>query len=302
MLETLNGKAFGVQSKSNDEFASMKPFMRVHILGARGSYSGSKTNPSAFASLTTSVLVEAGEDLIVLDAGSAVSKLKGNLVREWPAERFALMLTHYHMDHVIGFPFMPRPEKGVVKVIGPRLAAGGAKHALNQLLTPPLFPLTLDKIGTFDFVDLPEEPLTFNQGAVTVGALPVNHPGGAMAYRLNFKGRSMCFIPDIELPHDFHQSLDPKLIAFVENTDLLMIDSAYSPEDWPRHIGWGHSHWKQGLHLAKRAGAKQLMPMHFSPSYSDESIEQWEVAAKAVAGEVSVDFARDGLQVTLSCE
>ena len=105
----------------------------VSLLGVRGSYSSSKSRPSLYGSHTTCALVQAGSQMIMLDAGSGATNVDTDRVRGWSGEDFSLLLTHYHHDHVIGFPFMARPAAGTLQVFGPRLDEVGPEEALRRM-------------------------------------------------------------------------------------------------------------------------------------------------------------------------
>lgn len=276
----------------------------VSLLGVRGSYSSSKSRPSLYGSHTTCALVQAGSQMIMLDAGSGATNADTDRVRGWSGEDFSLLLTHYHHDHVIGFPFMARPAAGTLQVFGPRLGEVGPEEALRRMVAPPLFPVELEMLGPIAFQPFDPSSHSFTLGrgedALRVRSQAVNHPGGAVGYRIEHKGHVFCFIPDIELPNDPSVAFDPELIAFITGADALVIDAAYAVEDFARYIGWGHSHWGQALELAEQAGVRTLLPAHVNPSYADEEIARWEQAARAKATTVQVEFARESAIITLS--
>ena len=47
-----------------------------------------------------------------------------------------------------------------------------------------------------------------------------------------------------------------------------------------KHIGWGHSSWKDAVDVAKTSNVKKLILYHFSPEYSDEVVSNIEVRAQ----------------------
>jgi ribonuclease BN (tRNA processing enzyme) len=63
-----------------------------------------------------------------------------------------------------------------------------------------------------------------------------------------------------------------------------MHDSQYSDEEYPAHVGWGHSALSHALTFAKRTEAGRLMLFHHDPMHSDDfldefsrtAVEQWE--------------------------
>ena len=83
-----------------NKFEQTKAAFRLTVLGARGSMPIEGENYSLYGGATSCYKVEAGNEEIYLDAGSGI-------VNAIPAQnsRITVLLTHVHLDHIIGFPF-----------------------------------------------------------------------------------------------------------------------------------------------------------------------------------------------------
>ena len=70
--------------------------------------------------------------------------------------------------------------------------------------------------------------------------------------------------------------------ALAVDADLLIHDSQYSTDEYPNHVGWGHSSLKQiaGLRDALRR-SKHLVPFHHDPGHTDVDIDR--LMAEAIA-------------------
>jgi L-ascorbate metabolism protein UlaG (beta-lactamase superfamily) len=67
---------------------------------------------------------------------------------------------------------------------------------------------------------------------------------------------------------------DRKMASFAQDTDLLISDAQYTPEEYPSHVGWGHATTHDALQLALRARARRVALFHHDPERSDEALDQ----------------------------
>jgi len=78
--------------------------------------------------------------------------------------------------------------------------------------------------------------------------------------------------------------LDSVLREYADGADLLIYDAQYTPEEYSRFRGWGHSTWAEGVKVARDAGAKQLLLFHHDPSHNDVFLDDIaEVAQQSFA-------------------
>ena len=94
----------------------------------------------------------------------------------------------------------------------------------------------------------------------------LSHPGYCLGYRVEYKGRSVCYITDNELYLGSSPNHNPhyenKLAEFVKHTDLLITDTTYTDEEYQGKVGWGHSCISKVTELAHRAEVKSLRDYH----------------------------------------
>jgi ribonuclease BN (tRNA processing enzyme) len=82
--------------------------------------------------------------------------------------------------------------------------------------------------------------------------------------------------------------------------DLLLHDAQYTREEYPRHIGWGHSTIHDALVFARLAGVKHLVPFHHDPAREDAALEAAVNAAiRDVVPEFPVTPAAEGTRFDL---
>src|SRR3546814_1734937 len=87
-------------------------------------------------------------------------------------------------------------------------------------------------------------------------------------YRVDFAGRSLCYVTDTE--HD-EERLDRNVLELIEGADLVIYDSTYTDEEFSKFRNWGHSTWQEGVRLCDKAGVGKLVLFHHDPSHRSEA-------------------------------
>ncbi|MCR6734301.1 MAG: MBL fold metallo-hydrolase [Afipia sp.] len=276
----------------------MPTTMSVRFWGVRGSIPCPGPNTVRYGGNTSCVEVRCGEHLLVFDAGSGLRLLGGALADEAPHVDIDLFLSHCHIDHLIGLPFfVPAFVKGnrLRLWAGNLKPAGGVKEAVRKLMSYPLFPIEIEAAqGSVEFTDFAPGDVLMPRPGIKVMTAALNHPGGATGYRVEFGGRAMAYITDTELSAD---AIDPALLALARDASIVIIDTTYTDEELPEHVGWGHSSWQQAVRLANEAGVGKLYLFHHDPEHDDNEMDRIaEAAARARPGTV---VAREGLSIEI---
>lgn len=264
--------------------------------GVRGTIPCPAASHMEFGGNTSCVEVVAGDERIVLDAGTGL-RLLG---KQWMArkvQRATLLLSHTHLDHISGFPFFaPAFQPGFrLRVIAGHLKAQNAagydiRSVLARQMERPLFPVPMKTMGcNLDFEEVTSGDSFALAGGVTVRTAPLNHPDGATGYRVEYQGRSVSYVTDTEhvvgLP-------DRNILDLIAGTDVMIYDATYTDEEYAAKIGWGHSTWREGIRLARMAGARRIALFHHEPDHDDsfmagleqEAQQEWPEAFAAREG------------------
>jgi phosphoribosyl 1,2-cyclic phosphodiesterase len=253
--------------------------VKVTLWGTRGSLAAPGPDTMHYGGNTSCVEV-VGEDgtMLVLDAGTGIRRLGDQMTRG--LSRLDLLLTHLHMDHIQGLGFFEPlfwPELEV-HLWGPSSTTEDLHTRLSRYLSPPLFPVRLR--------DLPCKLILHDvvaTGGLEVGPFEVEaqlvcHPGPTVGYRIAGDGATLCYMPDHEPALGAKSFPDQAewLSGFelAEGADLLIHDGQFTAEEYPNHVGWGHSSIDQMLAFAKVAGVRHLVPFHHDPSHSDEFLDR----------------------------
>jgi phosphoribosyl 1,2-cyclic phosphodiesterase len=269
--------------------------LTIRFWGTRGSLPSPGPNTARYGGNTSCVEIRAGDALIVLDAGSGMRELGNRLLPAMPLEAH-VFFTHYHWDHIMGLPFFaPLFIPGnVIHLYGETKSDRDVREILSGQMIQPYFPVSM---GTECKSDIRSHPISPGDvialGEARVTCCRLNHPGDAVAYRVDHGGRSVVYATDIE--HD--ADLDASLIDLAEGADALIFDSTYTDAEYAGHVGWGHSTWRAGVEIAKAAGVGQFIIFHHLPERTDQEVAAIERAARrAFAGAVA---AREGMEIAL---
>jgi ribonuclease BN (tRNA processing enzyme) len=153
----------------------------------------------------------------------------------------------------------------------------------------------------------------------------LNHPGGSLAYRFEAKGKVCVYATDTE-PYqkvllsaatkldekkgfdkklkDHLNLLQKELIAFVKGADVLIYDTQYTENEYPRKVGFGHGYPGYALEIALAAKVKQLVLFHHDPNHPDKVVDA-EVKAiraglrKVKGAQLTINPAYEGLEIKL---
>jgi phosphoribosyl 1,2-cyclic phosphodiesterase len=270
----------------------------VRFWGVRGSIASPGADTAGVGGNTSCVEVRCGDRRIVFDAGTGLRRLGDHMLRSEPGEHaLALLLSHCHWDHIQGLPFfvpayLPTTQ---LEIFGGSSGGATVKDALAHQMTAPVFPVRLDELGaSIDYHEVrPAQP--FMLGDVSVRAARGNHPGGVLAYRLDWRGQSVVYATDTE----HYACVDQALCALADGADVLIYDAQYTPDEYRGErggrskAGWGHSTYVAAAELARSAGVGKLVLFHHDPQRSDAGVAEVEEKARALFA--STVAAREGL-------
>ena len=265
----------------------------VRFWGVRGSIAAPGPGTVRYGGNTSCLEVRCGDRLLIFDAGTGLRGLGDSLTTKGPMDA-DLFLTHTHFDHICGLPFFAplfRPGNQI------RLSAGhlqpelGLKQVLVEMMMAPLFPIPPEwfraDVHYRDFTT--GDTLTPAPG-VTLRTTPLSHPDRATGYRIEFDGRSICYITDTE--HEPGKP-DPNILSLIHGADIVIYDSTYTDAEFAMARGLGHSTWEEGVRLAADAGAKTLVIFHHEPGRTDAELD--EIAAAAEKLRPGTVVAREGM-------
>ena len=294
--------------------------VRVRFWGVRGSIAAPGPETLRYGGNTPCVTIERGRDMLILDAGTGLRKLGVCLQAEakGQAQHLWMLITHTHWDHIQGFPFfVPAYIPGNrLDVFGPPSVEKPLEKVLRGQMDPAYFPVALGDMAADIHVHEIRDPVQ-QVGPFKVRAMYVNHPGITMAYRIDIDGTIVTYATDTEPyrylltgRHDPDHELaeyggrrDQELVSFAQDADLYIADSQYSPEEYEKKRGWGHTCYVDAIEVALTAGARRVALFSHDPMHDDEMIDaKLERSRRLVQerkGELEVIAAVEGEAVEL---
>jgi phosphoribosyl 1,2-cyclic phosphodiesterase len=260
-----------------------KTTFRLKFWGTRGSIPCPGPDTIKYGGNTTCFEVTCGARRIIIDAGTGIRALGQKIMLEEGNLLDAdIFLTHTHMDHIQGLPFFAplyNPKNNI------RLHAGHLKPLCDLqslidtiLMKAPIFPVPSSLIKqacTFD--DYKCGQIFELEEGVVVRTGKLNHPNGACGYRIEFAGKAIAICTDTE---HFEDDIDQNVVSLSQDADVMVYDSAYTQENYPKFKGWGHSTWQEAVKVAETANVKQTFLFHHDPSHDDTKMD---AIAKEVA-------------------
>ena len=276
---------------AGDEFS-------VRFWGVRGSTACSGPETARYGGNTSSLEVRCGGRLLLFDAGSGIRYLGKRIARETPLNT-DLFFTHTHFDHVCGLPFFGpffQPQNLFRLWAGHLGERMTLKRVMQEFMMSPLFPVPPEVFrADISYRDFAAGDTMSPMSGVTLRTAPLNHPDGATGYRVEYGGRSLCYITDTE---HVPGAPDRNVLALIAGADVVIYDCMYTDEEYADgHIGWGHSTWQEAVRLCRAAGAKRLTVFHHDPDHSDDQLDA--IAREVAAAMPGALVAREGMLIEL---
>lgn len=274
----------------------------VHFWGVRGSIACPGSETVRYGGNTPCVEMRVGSERLIFDGGTGLRVLGQSLLAQMPVTGH-LFFSHYHWDHIQGFPFfVPAFIKINTFYIYGTIAPDGStvQHRLNDQMLHPNFPVPLQIMGAdLKFVDISVGKSIKISDDIIVETALLNHPGEAVGYRVNWRNYAAAYVSDTE---HFPDRLDENVLFLARNADVLIYDATYTNEEYysekTSKVGWGHSTWQEAVKIAKAAKVKRLVIFHHDPLHNDDFMDKTgEQVAEQFPNSL---IAREGLSIQLS--
>jgi ribonuclease BN (tRNA processing enzyme) len=219
--------------------------MKLTSLGSGGWIPTSQRETCCYA-------IRRASSLLVLDAGTGMRRLldRGDLLEG--ADEIHVVLTHFHLDHVVGLGYLPaiaRPEQVTVWGPGSWLYGSPTAALLERILESPLYSAGVAGIAS-RVGELDEGHVTC--AGFTVWTRPQRlHSAPTVALRIE---DAVTYCTDT--------AFDPENVALARSSQLLL------HEAWQAGVGSDdriHSSAEQAGRIARQAGVSGLRLIHVNP-------------------------------------
>jgi phosphoribosyl 1,2-cyclic phosphodiesterase len=257
--------------------------VKVKVWGARGSVPSPGPETIRYGGNTSCVQVTLDDgSVLALDAGTGIRSL--GIALPSGTTHLHILLTHLHLDHIQGIVFFApafQPSSEIV-IWGPAAADAPLEDRIARYISAPLSPVEVRELPCdVSFRDCPESE--WEIGSAKLRAASVAHRGPTLGYRITDGDTSLAYIPDhepalgITLAEEDTDWISGYELA--REASLLIHDAQYSDEEYPEHVGWGHSALSHTLDFADRVEAERLLMFHHDPMHSDDFLDAHYAAA-----------------------
>jgi phosphoribosyl 1,2-cyclic phosphodiesterase len=289
--------------------------MELTFWGVRGSYPVPGPHTIRYGGQTSCVEVRNNKGTcLIIDAGTGLRALGQKLARERgdaPEWSYHFILSHVHWDHIQGLPFFePAYVEGTqISIYAGAAAADELKGVIGGITRHEFFPMPLDAVpAEFTFHEV--APLMpFQIDGFEIVGVPLNHPFGAVGYRIDADGTSVAYVSDTapfnDVLHKQHFLHGPEaltaddkkqlgrlradLIKVLKDCHSVIYDTHFTTEEYARFPHYGHSTPDHALELCQEAGVKRLILYHHAPAHSDAQMDDIGRSYKVRGSAVGID-------------
>ena len=268
---------------------------QLRFWGVRGSYAAPFKTHLGVGGNTSCVEIRSGDHLLVCDAGTGIIPLGNELIQQDKIREMLIILTHYHWDHVCGLPFFVPAfvTDWKINFFGPGDSPKLIEEHVSAQMQAPYFP-----VGTETWLAetnyLTPENDGFQYGPMKIDFSNVHHPGITYGYKIEVNNKTVVYASDNECmfieksvkhrsdefneeEHELYKEMihEEHLseLNLIQDADILIHDAQYTPDDYDRKRGWGHSCYIDTIITAIDANVKELYLFHHDPNYDDTAME-----------------------------
>ena len=219
--------------------------MLLHCLGTAGYHPNEERHTSCY------FLPESG---ILLDAGSGAFRL-APLIQ---TKSIDLLLSHAHLDHVVGLTFLLdvfyQHPIDKLRIWGEQAKLDAVKE---HLFSDLIFPVQLE--AEFHAIDDRKELVIGSEQQVSVQWRQQKHPGGSVAYRMDWPDRRLLYATDTT------GDASCEALQWGKGTDLLMHECYFRDDakEWAEKTG--HSWSSRVIEVTQGILPKKLLLTHVNP-------------------------------------
>lgn len=298
----------------------------LRFWGVRGSYTAPFASHLGVGGNTSCVEIRVDDHILLCDAGTGIIDFGNHMLRQKDIRNLLIILTHYHWDHICGLPFfVPAfvPDWNI-SIFGPGQKASDIEEYVSAQMKAPFFPVGTETwLAKVRYITPPPDQ-RFAHGPIQIDYDNVHHPGSTYGYRIRANGKTILYISDneclyldksIKLKYGELSAEEQSLydlmqqeeyeaeIKLLRGADIVIHDAQYTPEDYQKKRGWGHSCYIDTVNTAIEAGVKVLYLYHHDPNYDDQEMENIHRRALEIIRERRSDLvchlAKEGMIVEL---
>ncbi len=231
--------------------------IKIFFLGTNGWY-------DTWTGNTTCTLIENDDYFIILDAGNGIYKIDRYISNE-SRKPIYLFISHFHLDHIIGLHILNKFNfKQGMNIYGQI----GTNESLDKIINIP-FTIPITRLPFK--VDINE----LHEGCYDI-PFPLEckfliHSSKCMGYRFELDKKIIAYCSDT--------GICDNAIKLAKNADLLIAECSFASGQ--SNPGWPHLNPEDAAQVAKDAGAKKLVLLHFDANIYQTLQQRKEAEEKA---------------------
>jgi ribonuclease BN (tRNA processing enzyme) len=261
--------------------AADRPKLSVELLGSGGYHPTERRHTAC---------VYVPQLGLVLDAGTGAFRLHeriaaNRVAAERRTDRLDIVLTHGHLDHIVGLTYLfglQNQGASVETVVHATPETLDAVH--HHLLAAALFPIL--PVTRFETLG----PSLALAGGARVTTFALDHPGGSVGIRIDAFGRSVAYVTDT-------RPVGPEVIEVIRGVDLLLHEAYFDSFNAQLAHDSGHCTAAAAAQTAVSAGAKRLVLMHINPRASEADESRTLAEARGVFP--TAEYGCDGMTLSV---
>jgi len=230
---------------------------------------------------TACVYLRRGDQVLLLDAGTGLSRLLEEPHLLDGVRRLDIVLSHFHLDHTAGLAYLSAfghvPER-LVWGPGPLVAGQATRELLHRLLDPPFGAADEEDVETRVATTIRDYgPPTLDLGSFSLQTrVQTKHLTPTIAVRVN---GGLVYCTDT--------GYDRENAAFARGARLLLHDAYYAVDESPDPT---HTAAGEAGKIAADAEVDRLVLVHINPRLEDEN----DLRRFAQARFPTTEVGRDG--------
>lgn len=227
---------------------------------------------------TCSAYLREGSHILLIDAGTGIQRLVERPELLAGAESVHIVLTHFHLDHVVGLSYLPAlslPQPPTLWGPGQLLAGSETRSILDRLLAPPLFSAPLREIVTC-VREIPSGEFEVDSFRIATRVQKL-HSEPTLALRI---GDLLTYCTDT--------APDPGNVGFAAGSRVLLHEAWYARN---ASADGNHSAAGDAGRIAREAGVERLVLIHVNPLQDEDETLAASAAREFPAVQVGIDLA-----------
>ncbi|MDR3091010.1 MAG: MBL fold metallo-hydrolase [Clostridiales bacterium] len=256
--------------------------MKLKFYGARGSTPVYLPENAGYGCNSMCAALSFEDYCLVFDCGTGASPLRREEAGR--AARLDLLISHLHIDHIVGLPALA-DAPGAVSLYTVSRDERPLPEQVFGVFKPPYWPVSFaEAFGARVCEVFPNTPFFLKNGEIKATPFRLPHPDFTTGFRIECGGKVLVYMSDCEMAGE-------RTPEEAFGADLIIFDAAYSPEDYEKFRGYGHSTYEDAARVKRESGCKRMLLAHFDQAYSDREMDGFAERLRAI--DENIELARE---------